>query len=252
MRPTWLVAKYMSDLRRREPRNVGVLLFTEEGVLNRFVGARADGTIDGRRTGLSGPHLDNFKAWVAFWRHAGTSTDDPRTLLATPTGDGNYLLEFGGEQLSGTVDPSALLDELFEMLVMDDQPEGPESVRVAAERAIVQLGLTDRIQRDATVQRPVGDTLDVLRFDYRYDNGQPHFLEAVSFGRGDNAWNAVHRACYLFEKLREVRELRNPQGIALVSEASPSDPMVVLRSIVPVIDLAAPSAVEQLADVLHI
>lgn len=253
MRPTWLVAKYMDDLRRREPRNVGVLLFTDETVLDRFLGARDDGTIDGRRTSLTGAPLENYKAWVAYWRHAAKAAPaNPQALLELARGDANYFLEEGGEQLVGVDSPADLLAELYDMLVGDGDTEKPQTVHAAAERLIYHLNLTDRVQRGVTVQRRVPGALDVLHFDYRYDNGRPHFMEAVSMGRGDRAWNVVHQTIYQFEKLREADNLTNPHGIALVAGDAPQAPLDVLRGIVPVIDLDDETADDKLAAQLHL
>ena len=48
--PNYLVAKYISDLHRMEPRNIGIIVWTRSAVSARFVAERPNkpGEIDGR------------------------------------------------------------------------------------------------------------------------------------------------------------------------------------------------------------
>lgn len=253
MRPTWLVAKYMDDLQRREPRNVGVLLFTDHGVADRFQGQREDETIDGRSTTVAGDQLRNYKAWVAYWRdRAQQHRDDPRALLTPTTGDASYYLDFGGEQLLGEREPSSLLDELFAALVHVPTPTTTPSVRAAAERIFDDLGI--RVHRKPELRHRHNGVDDVLRFDFRYDNGRPHLMKAVAPGAGSAAWNAVHQTAYLFEKMALVEALREPHGISLVqgTTAELSGPLDLLRSYGPLIDLERPGATHDVARALSL
>jgi hypothetical protein len=109
MRTEWVVAKYMPDLRRREPRNIGVVLRHGDQVLARVVGEKADGRIDGRiLRGWGVISAENYRAWVAYWRHALLTTSDVRELLQ-PRADQDFVLERGGERLLGgeDTDPDA-------------------------------------------------------------------------------------------------------------------------------------------------
>jgi len=62
MKARWLVAKYMPDLRRREPDNVGVILLMDGRAHLRFLGQR-DGRVDGRSVRWAGS-VKNYKAWA--------------------------------------------------------------------------------------------------------------------------------------------------------------------------------------------
>src|SRR4051794_28602366 len=106
MNARWLIAKYMSDVRRREPTNVGIVLITDRGErLARFKAEdESTGEIDGRK--FRSGAVENYKAWVAHWKRALEKKADPRRLVTRdPTQ--NYFLEFGGERLLGNeeVDP---------------------------------------------------------------------------------------------------------------------------------------------------
>lgn len=126
----WLLAKYVPDLRRNEPRNVGLILLRGDEVAARFVGQRqSDGTIDGRKAKMV--NLANYKRWVAYWRRL--MDKGPDALLAAtqrPERTSSYVLEVGGEFLSDE-DPamptSVLLDHLYHELV-DDKLDMDEPV----------------------------------------------------------------------------------------------------------------------------
>lgn len=256
MRPTWLLAKYTEDVRRREPRNVGVLLFTEDGVANRFVGQREDGTVDGRSAHVTGDRLRNYKAWVAYWEHhAQAHRQDPRRLLDQALSDVSYHLEYGGEELVGETAPDLLLAELYaSLVVVNGRDDAPPSIREAAERIFSQLGISDRIQREPRVQRSHRGALDVLRFDYRFDNGRPHFLQSVPLLSGDKGWRAVQQAAYLFEKLDAVPELDKPDAVGLVRarDGVAEGPLALLRTYGPVVDVEAGDAVGRMAEILGV
>src|SRR4051812_24962885 len=112
----YLVAKYVPDLLRNEPVNIGILAWVDGTVSWRFLGQRADGEIDGRGRGVRGVirSIPNYKAWVNAWMkrasaaeirtRAGTfSKASPEFLSALASyGEGNYILEAGGEIIDET------------------------------------------------------------------------------------------------------------------------------------------------------
>ena len=62
----WFVVKYVPDLIRREPKNIGVILLVEGSSTSRSR-RQQDGEIDGRTVPQFGNHLV-YKAWVRQWR----------------------------------------------------------------------------------------------------------------------------------------------------------------------------------------
>lgn len=64
----YFVAKYIPDLIRQEPRNIGVVLWTPSGVLARFIGEDDDGRLDSRRVPEWLGDATVYREWVAFWR----------------------------------------------------------------------------------------------------------------------------------------------------------------------------------------
>src|SRR4051812_28985393 len=63
----FLLAKYAPDLRRMEPHNCGVVVWSPEGMAARFLGEQADGKI--RPPGFvesDGRH--GYREWVHYWK----------------------------------------------------------------------------------------------------------------------------------------------------------------------------------------
>lgn len=125
MTQQWLLAKYVRDLRRREPRNVGIILFTGTQVHARFLAEIDPDNVDGRSTKWAGS-TNNYRAWVHYWRTASPSKS-PAELVSHTSAD-NYYLEHGGQVLAGPErDPEQFLNELYQELV--DSVPAPRSAR---------------------------------------------------------------------------------------------------------------------------
>lgn len=124
----WFVAKYMPDLRRREPKNVGVVLQFGERALSLFQGERSDGVIDARRLKGDVESAANFKAWVDYWRHAAA---DGESSIPPSRATDNYFLEYGGKRVFGAEDTDAetFLETLYQTLV--EAPVDPSRLSVA-------------------------------------------------------------------------------------------------------------------------
>jgi uncharacterized protein YuzE len=116
----YLLAKYTPDLMRNEPRNVGVVAWSPEGVEARFLGETpgrpgevGEGTVPPFARSASA-----YRQWVRYWRkELAGGTPPPALALASPPG--NYVLAGGGFAL-GEVPPGglpALADRLFAELV---------------------------------------------------------------------------------------------------------------------------------------
>src|SRR5215468_10755115 len=126
--PRYLVAKYISDLQRMEPRNIGVIVWSGRAVWARFLAekAGAHGQIDGRSIPSFVTSTAAYKQWVRFWRDQLNQTN----LIAKQssqqwlenlkqTSRGNFLLADGGMILDA-IESSYLpkvTDELFQTIV---------------------------------------------------------------------------------------------------------------------------------------
>ncbi|WP_435582316.1 hypothetical protein [Amycolatopsis thermoflava] len=213
---TWYLIRYMPDLLRREPRNVGIVLRVDsERWLSRFAGEKPDGSIDGRSVRPFGIRSDVYKTWVSYFRRKASDEtwEDVERLRSTRVR--NYFAEPGGEYVGSISSPEALLNELFSTLV-DSQP-----AEVAAARALSPVDeffmRIDRVlrhaevipQRNVEVSAKYGNELDKVPFMYAYENGQKHLMDVVTTHKNPR------------EAARDARELRaRVQGARDAGEAT--------------------------------
>lgn len=266
MTAKWLVAKYMPDLRRREPINIGVILITGAGeAQGRFRAVRKDGGVDGRSARWA-HSTDNYRQHVAYWRHLMSEplTDEAIERATRLLGDENYLLEFGGERLAATeapTDPDALLDRLYAELVEETPDRTNLSVSELSDTALHQLPLRDgAVRRDYRLEFALGDARDAVVFDYRFDNGAVHLMRNVPLTFADQrSWDAVHAALWGFERAAEhpVSSDRPQRYISFIKpreqDSDLSAQLQVLGSQAEVVDVSDPDAAAgQLADIFSL
>src|SRR5205814_776714 len=110
--PHYLIAKYIPDLRRMEPRNIGVVVWTPGAVDARFVAEKPDhpGQLDRRSIPSFVTSPDAFRQWVVYWRRemekseiepvaggARVARSSPEYLSTLMSGNrGNFHLVEGG------------------------------------------------------------------------------------------------------------------------------------------------------------
>ncbi len=103
--PTWLLAKYMPDLARKEPRNVGVILFLGSEKVSRFLPAA--------EARLRVP--ENYGHWLEYWAHRMIASETAEAMLDRRRAGDNFYLEFGGKRIGGR---PPTIDELYRDLVL--------------------------------------------------------------------------------------------------------------------------------------
>lgn len=270
MKAQWLVAKYMPDLRRREPSNVGVALRVDNKTYCRFRGQVEDGTINGIHVRGWSKDLANYKSWVESWCYRFGKWDLEK--LVKVSNDQNYFLEFGGERLVGNADtnPQDLLDELYSMLVEKPQEE-VVTVNSLSDNIFKKLNVYNRMQRDFKLAIPAeAGAFDEVFFDYKYkpDDSKVTLFQAIALPYTDaRTWNTVHAAAWSFQKVAEHAgqlaatnkglERLGQQIIALVKPRQ-RDPelegqLSVLKRYATVINVADENAAtSKLARILHV
>ncbi len=196
MGPRYFLAKYVPDLTRMEPRNVGVLVWTPEAVDARFLAEKPDrpGEVDGRSIPSFVTNAGAYKQWVAYWRKeldrweieptrggfaVPRSSPDFLDALAKK-GRGNFLLTSAGYLLD-PVGPDELPDltaHLYGQLVATTTPEEPKDYDLdeTCMRLIGQANLAADVHLKNTYpvecRLPRGG-IGTFEFSYAYGNGQP-------------------------------------------------------------------------------
>lgn len=118
----WVLARYANDLRRREFRNIGVILLTPEGSIHsRFLAVNPDMSVNETEAARIFKSVDNYKAWIAFWHYRMSFIQEKGLLEAFSfQGPSNFIIEAGGQRLVGNTkkDPEDILRDLFQTLVL--------------------------------------------------------------------------------------------------------------------------------------
>lgn len=196
----YLLAKYVDNLARNEPTNVGVIVYDGTDALARFDGENDQAKIDLRRVRNRVTSTASYRSWVDYWRAAladpcvldngfrGVAAGDQRvidTLIATPSRD--FYLEMGGAILHDADAPSlrATLDDLFRRLVRQPDPPTPESLRDKSKQALAAAGVAlddhARFREGVTVPIDVRGTTIQEEVSYAVVNGDTHYLQEMPF-----------------------------------------------------------------------
>lgn len=234
----YLVAKYVPDIYRNEPVNIGVLTWIDGRVCSRFLGQKNDGTIDGRAAGIAGriKSAQNYKQWIESWvtrlqgshlqtrEHGTIKSDSPEFLTALATyGGGNYLLESGGEIMEepSPDEVSSVTDYLFNTLVgiPDDkeQYKSPDEVRDGLLKEADVL-FDDRVKLNRRVPLELRGKAFNPEFSLYIGNGNPDMLGQMvpMTAQGKTAQNSARAAELLFYRVLDAGILSQDKCIAFV------------------------------------
>ena len=222
----YLIAQYTSDLLRKEPRNVGIVVEAPDGVQARFLGEIEPGLIDGRKI-QSFKAPDVFRQWVDHWRSALTSG---AILDELAEDHGQYRMIRGGIMLeTGGDSCGEIADFLFERLVVGDfstalaLAEGDEAhsppsaslgdeVEEALERRHLLVSARDP-DVFITVKYPVrrrpelkGASRATYRPDFFQENGRKLVIEAVDLTGSRPKYVRDHagHVAYMFTDLEKA------------------------------------------------
>ena len=183
--PAYLVAKYIPDLSRMEPRNIGIVLWVAQKSYCRFLSAReaADIVRD----------VSVYTRWIDFWKRQVEEgvVQLPReqpVLVASPeylaalkkTQKENYVLDDGGEVVSRIKADKGheVVEFLFQQLVAakpgtDTDHEG--TLAASALALLKKAGATERdnFQGSREIECDYNGIVEPLRFHYYFGNGTP-------------------------------------------------------------------------------
>ena len=239
--PRYLIAKHIPDLGRMEPRNVGVVVWSPDGVEARFVAEKADrpGEVVLRHVPSFVADRHAYRQWVAFWRaelakpgivplrgRDAIAPASPGYLDALmETGRGHFVLADGGFLLDPVERGSLprLADQLFASLVGTGQerPRDP-TLDQLCDALIQEAGLAGdaNFRTKHVVTCPVAPgTEERYEFSHAYQNGSLQRLyQRVPFPPKKSALRkTVHDAAWMFDKVVRAGLIVQADGVALVS-----------------------------------
>ena len=248
----YLLAKYIPDLRRGEPHNVGIVLWSPSGVEARFIAEKQEqrGEIDGRSVPSFVTSPSAYKQWVYFWRTEAEKTEiEPATggnlvqrtscdfLEALRTANrGNFVLEEGGILLDDVSEEELpnIADHLFYTLVETTGPDEPrdstlDEVCDDLLRAS-DLFSNPYFHNDFSLRCPVNGTEEEYVFSHAIKNGSiEKIFQRVPFPlkRKKILRKNIHDVAWRFEKVIEadiVASRKDRGDWCAVSEKQQRDP----------------------------
>lgn len=240
----YLLVKYIPDVHRFEPRNIGVIVWSPFGVEARFVAEHPSrpGEVDGRSIPGFVTSASAYKQWVRYWRDAiyAAAIQPPRGGELVPasspafietlqqTSRGNFAVVDAGSILDAVSEEElpTVANQLFAQLVESSSPE--EQRDLGFEELCDQL--MERTQltkhRNFHVQYPVKYTVRGVEEEYVFShalaNGTlerlyqrfpiPKRMSQIQKNRDATAWSLEH--------LLEAQTI-TPDKIVLLMDATP-------------------------------
>ncbi|MFC9172793.1 hypothetical protein [Streptomyces sp. NPDC057107] len=256
---SWFLVKYVDDIFRNEPINIGVVVTAEDGIGSHFLGQRPDGSINGQKISKRIHGVETYKAWVKFIHKeaARGSLEDRIAGLAKRTGD-RYLIERRGPVLDSEprISPTQLANELFTALVSAELESTP-NLEAMAERTLKKLRFPPGVKIDRSVDYKVKvrDVPQLVSFDYRCSGGTTTLMDRLSFVRhGKPLMQSVNDLLFRIEAVEKQQGIH--EFVALYSGADRSDEserqLRVLNKFAHTVDLSSESAPDDLGEILGV
>lgn len=232
----YVLAKYIPEVLRNEPRNFGVIVWTPWGLDARFLGEE-NGMLDGRKIPSWVQSRDAYREWVGSWRSALmrkringsnglTITSEEIGFLDAliASGKDNYILSDKGFVLDtiGAEDVVPLLNFLFATLVDQETDKVAAKAAFDMERACNRIIKQTKAFRNrnfhrgkAVLCRITPRVIESFDFDYYIGNGTPEKLyqRVPLTQRMDVTLNA---AAWQFEKVIQAEIISRENSAALV------------------------------------
>ncbi|HTV40103.1 MAG TPA: hypothetical protein VMF08_05990 [Candidatus Sulfotelmatobacter sp.] len=236
-----MIAKYVSDLFRNEPVNIGVIAWCGGATAFRFLGANRDGNVDGRilRGKIQTLSLDTYKQWISSWvkllsRDKINFIGKPETVTRVSerfldalesTSRGNYILERGGDLLEDVAptEIDSIADYLFHRLVdetLEDEDEG-KAAKVVRDELLreAEIAADERVQTDKRVPVTLDNSKTVYpEFHIYIGNGKPDWLAQVLplTAQPKAIQTTAESIAWKFERVIQHGSLKKDRAVAIV------------------------------------
>lgn len=276
--PRFLLMKYVPDLHRFEPRNIGVIVWAPCGVEARFIAeVNRAGDVDGRCVPAFVVNLGAYKQWIRFWRTqlqapdiegidgSAIRRDSPDFVDALiKTGTGDFLVSDAGILLDKVSSENlvAVVDDLYDRLVsppasqarlanVGDEARDPALDEICDE-LIAQsfLAADPNFKTGYVVSCAVdsgGKIFESFELSHAYKNGSlKRLYQRVPLSKQKKTLRkTIHDSAWMFEKIAQNNILASDQCASLVyaNDEHQQDPGVsqslrILSSVSRVVNVA--------------
>ncbi len=223
----YILAKHVPNVFRKEPKNIGVIVWSEFGVATKFWGVDANGILDKRQVPPFVISSDAYQQWATYWLNeiqkpevefigSGkfTTIQSPAFVEAIQTGNSdNFFLQDAGVVLESVTKDELpfLANELFESLVSSeaiDESDTSALVKTECDKIIKSTRLygNKHFERGKKVfptiqQGTIQKVLKDIEFSYAYGNGAIKWLgQQVALKRYPaQLHKEIRSVCYSFE-----------------------------------------------------
>lgn len=178
---TWYLIKYVRDLARREPVNIGIAYKSADGWETRFVGQASDGTIASRLS--HGLIRESYTEWVDYFSRQAAREAWSAVLEHQGRRPVNFYAERGGVLLDDA-DGSGV-DGLFGSLVgsVSTTPSDQNVVKSAVGQIFERAHIEPTKEQVVEAVWAEGAPIRPITFDYGYQNGELHLISALTARR---------------------------------------------------------------------
>lgn len=180
----WHLIQYIPNMRRKEPRNIGVAARVEGRWLLKLHAVDQYGRINGRALRSYGLSKDGYEAWVRYLRARILSGELDSLFRAQRKHPAEFRIVPGGyTEIVGS--PDELIAQLYADLVAREAAVSEpwtKLLRNRVERALTMAEILPEPEIDVPARwgdDPQTDSQDVVRFNYRYVNGQTHLMDRL-------------------------------------------------------------------------
>lgn len=203
-----LLARHVSDYRRNEPRNVGVIIVGEDAYAARFIGEDDQGKLDGRRARrIVGVGIDIYREWVEFWREELKSGPQGLDDILAEVGANFYIDDAANVWDDEPHEPEVLLARYFDLLVGEPEADSADprlSARVL--NVLEHVGVTTHpgFKRNHEVGSDGLPRSVPIRFPYAVQNGELTVIDQADLANVPRVQTLLWRFDHVPRDVRRV------------------------------------------------
>lgn len=177
----WHLIQFTADMRRREPRNIGVVATLGRDTAVRLFGVHSSsGEIDGHRLRRYRLTKDDYAPWVDYYMSAFGDGGIDRIKHSQRHRPTEFRLISGGYTEVSGQSASEFADHLFAELVDDDSSTREDYSKVLRYKVDTVLKAAEvSPEHEVTVDGTWGERHDLIRFDYGLTVGDLYLMDRL-------------------------------------------------------------------------
>lgn len=252
MESSWYLVKFVPDLFRNEPENIGLIVVSHGDVASRFRGQDAAGRVDGRKLPRRFPPVDIYRGWIDYLLRVAERGELDVRLERLSRRIDSIVVERRGSLFGNLAEVSAedAVRQLYPMLV-DEPVEREKDIVAIAESIVARLAV--EVERDVPVKVVEHGIQRNLRFDYRYRGHRTALMDRLPLATtGRRIEREINEMAY---RLGAVQKTNDANLLVLYSPPVDDEAEAGLRLIeqyAHTIEVTSATAPEDVANALEV